>query len=302
MLLIKYVMQSFVNPMPKSVIFSLKKDKYERDLKMTNNARAKKDRRSRNSIPSASLASLEDSTAQEPSARLSEIKPDPAKTTKIVPFEQESASSLRHHSHKSSLRTILSLPNYSSEESPENVAAASVIEHLSPGNCSTEELEPAAFGSVEVSDMGSVEKSSFIEKNHQGDVATVGMRSHHLSLQSDGSSSANGIAKELHSKKCGLSPKRSPLRSFSSALSAQRPSSPKNALRRRAVSTCTYLGKENDTEGLDAHESTIDTLTPHEMGYLPTPRRLQLEDIMKSTHSDGISVKDLRKLFDRKST
>jgi len=42
MLLIKYVMQSFVNPMPKSVIFSLKKDKYERDLKITNNARAKK--------------------------------------------------------------------------------------------------------------------------------------------------------------------------------------------------------------------------------------------------------------------
>ena len=116
MLLIKYVMHSAISPMPKSVLDSLKKDRYERDLKRNYHVRAKKDRRSlKNPKKSASNTATKNSTTMQQR----DIAPtDVTNLTRSrkVRIEGDTHSTLPFTQH-GSLSTIPSLPNYTSEDS-----------------------------------------------------------------------------------------------------------------------------------------------------------------------------------------
>lgn len=263
MLLLKYAMQALTNPVPKSVIFSLKKDKYERDIKASRDVRRKKHSKSRNSKKSVpAMNSDETSVLKRIDVISATIQPraiqlshqNSVEKTSIVEVERSSSNG----------------PNFQND-----IVMPTSDVHVSIS------IEPECEQIEPIHEVPFIEQKCLISyRNIPGTRSPL---------------KAVGMA-NMWSDKRGVSPTRSSI----PAMSKKNLSSPRNNLRRRIASTsaCGSLYDKENSSGRCDLQADDSTLFPHHDDvHLPTPRRLLLED-----PTCGKAVTELRKLFERKSS
>jgi hypothetical protein len=268
MLLLKYAMQSFFNPMPKSVILSLKKDKYERDMKASRDVRKKKHSRSRNSTKSAS-AMNESSVVKR--SDVSSGDPVVERERKVT-IEQEPLQPIQ--------------PNSVSVGGSEVVFSSDGL------------IMPNEMALLPSSDDAHVSANPEPENEEKDLNPLMDQKSLGSSMQV-GRLALQSVGRSNNWSYNGSPPKRSPLRSSTPAFSTKLLSSPRNTLRRRIASTSAcdlHFDKENVVDGGKVKEDDPFSSQDDDV-HLPTPRRLRLDD-----SNSGKGVNELRKMFERKSS
>lgn len=278
MLLLKYAMQALTNPVPKSVIFSLKKDKFERDIKASRDVRRKKHSKSRNSKKSVAMNSDETSVHKRIDVTSADTEPE-------GDFKEKTCQ--EHLMATIQPRTI----PFSHQNSGEKTSIVEVERSSSNGlNLQNDITMPKSDVHVSISIEPECEQ---IEPIHVVPSRTMpGCRS---PLKTVGKANV-WYDKAFHFDKRGVSPTRSSI----PAMSKKHLTPPRNNLRRRIASTSacgSQYDKENSLGRCDLKADDSALITHDDAVHLPTPRRLRLED-----PTSGKAVTELRKLFERKSS
>ncbi len=289
MLLLKYALQALINPVPKSVIFNLKKDKYERDVKASRDVRRKKHSKSRNSKKCASAMNCDESSVHQ-RVDLPSVGTEPEGDSKATADQVHLGRAIQPRTRTIQLSPRKSVDKTSISEvermSSNGMAFQNDVMMPSPDAHVSINIEPECKHIAQIDAVPSIQQKSLVYSR-----SMLGSRSPLKAVR---------IA-NIWTEKGFLIDNRgvSPMRSSTPAISRKFLTSPRSNLRRRVASTSACSIQFEKENSLDRREQkSDDAIFTHEDDvHLPTPRRLRLED-----PTSGKAVTELRKLFEHKSS